>query len=125
MTAPTHVDLPIEGMSCASCAARVSKRLNGLEGVSATVNFATEKAAVAYDPAVVAPDALVGAVEAAGYRTALPSEAPADDDHDHMAMGGDGRTSSAVSWSSPRSPSRCCSSRWSRRCSSRTGSGRR
>jgi len=69
------LDLPITGMTCASCANRVEKRLNELDGVTATVNFATEKASVAYDDAV-APEQLVAAVEAAGYAAALP-EAPA------------------------------------------------
>ena len=45
-----HVDLTLTGMTCASCAARIEKRLNRLDGVSATVNFATEKAAVDFDP---------------------------------------------------------------------------
>ena len=58
---------PITGMTCASCANRIERKLNKLEGVDATVNYATEKATVDYDPAAVAPDALVGAVEAAGY----------------------------------------------------------
>jgi Cu+-exporting ATPase len=67
-----HLELPITGMTCASCANRVERRLNKLDGVSASVNYATETAAVEYDPATVAPDALVGAVEAAGYQAALP-----------------------------------------------------
>ena len=46
-----RVELPIEGMTCASCAARIERRLNKLDGVSASVNYATEKAAVEYDPA--------------------------------------------------------------------------
>ena len=46
-----HVDLPIAGMTCASCATRVERRLNDLDGVRATVNYATEKAAVEFDPA--------------------------------------------------------------------------
>jgi Cu+-exporting ATPase len=75
--APSRLDLPIEGMTCASCAVRVEKRLNKLEGVTATVNFATEVATVEFDPAVAAPDDLLGAVEAAGYRAALPEAAPA------------------------------------------------
>jgi Cu+-exporting ATPase len=75
--APSRLDLPIEGMTCASCAVRVEKRLNKLEGVTATVNFATEVATVEFDPAVAAPDDLLGAVEAAGYRAALPETAPA------------------------------------------------
>jgi Cu+-exporting ATPase len=60
-------------MTCASCANRVEKRLNALDGVSATVNFATEKASVAYDDAV-APEQLVAAVESAGYQASLPIE---------------------------------------------------
>ncbi len=68
MSAPARerLDLPVEGMTCASCAVRVEKRLNRLEGVAATVNFATETATVEFDPAVASPDALLGAVEAAG-----------------------------------------------------------
>ena len=54
-------------MTCASCAARIEKRLNRLDGVTATVNFATEQAAVDYDRTRVAPDELVAAVEAIGY----------------------------------------------------------
>src|SRR4051812_48606154 len=73
------LDLPITGMTCASCANRVEKRLNELDGVSATVNFATEKASVAYDDAVV-PEQLVAAVEAAGYRASLPEESSAPDE---------------------------------------------
>jgi Cu+-exporting ATPase len=68
-----RVELPIEGMTCASCVARVEKTLNRLEGVHASVNLATERATVDYDPALAAPDDLVGAVAAAGYRAAMPS----------------------------------------------------
>jgi Cu+-exporting ATPase len=60
-------------MTCTSCAARIEKKLNKLEGVDASVNFATEVASVAYDPARVAPDDLLRAVESAGYAAALPS----------------------------------------------------
>ncbi|MDP9396320.1 MAG: cadmium-translocating P-type ATPase [Actinomycetota bacterium] len=59
-------------MTCASCAARVEKRLNKLDGVTATVNYATEKARVAY-PDVVGVDELVAAVERAGYTAAPPA----------------------------------------------------
>ena len=52
-----RVELPIEGMTCASCAGRVEKSLNKLEGVEATVNFATERATVEFDPERVAPGA--------------------------------------------------------------------
>ncbi|HWH43591.1 MAG TPA: heavy metal translocating P-type ATPase [Thermoleophilaceae bacterium] len=74
-----HVDLPIEGMTCASCAARVERGLNSIDGVVASVNYATEKAAVDFEPGAVVPADLVRAVEAAGYRAALPGDAaPAD-----------------------------------------------
>jgi P-type Cu+ transporter len=75
-----RVELAIEGMTCASCAARIEKRLNKLEGVSASVNFASEHAAVAFDPRVVSVDDLIGAVEKTGYHAALPVEAPCEED---------------------------------------------
>ena len=68
-----RLELPIEGMTCAACAARVERTLNELDGVDATVNYATERATVAFAPAV-APSDLVAAVEAAGYRALLPGE---------------------------------------------------
>jgi copper chaperone CopZ len=73
-TAPTsqRIELPIMGMTCASCANRIERRLNRLEGVSASVNHATERATVDYEPSV-AVEQLAGAVEAAGYQAALPS----------------------------------------------------
>jgi Cu+-exporting ATPase len=71
--ASVRIELPIEGMTCASCAARVERKLNGLDGVNASVNYATEKAAVEYDSAVVKPEALVAAVEQAGYGARLPA----------------------------------------------------
>ena len=74
-----RLELPIEGMTCSSCAGRVEKRLNQLDGVEATVNFATERATVSFDPARVAPEDLVGAVEDVGYAAALPA---ADGDED-------------------------------------------
>ncbi|HVC15426.1 MAG TPA: heavy metal translocating P-type ATPase [Acidimicrobiales bacterium] len=67
-----HVDLAIGGMTCASCAARVEKRLNNLPGVDATVNFASERAAVVFDPVLVDVGELIGAVQAAGYQASLP-----------------------------------------------------
>ena len=69
-----RLDLPVEGMTCASCAVRIEKKLNKLEGVEATVNFATETASVEYDPACATPDELLGAVESAGYHASLPAE---------------------------------------------------
>ena len=64
----SEVSLPITGMTCASCVRRVEKALAKVEGVQeATVNLATEKARVRYDPSVVAPERLSQAVEKAGY----------------------------------------------------------
>jgi len=60
-------ELELEGMTCAACAARIEKRLNRLDGVEAAVNFATESARVAYDPARTGAEDLFAAVEAAGY----------------------------------------------------------
>ena len=74
-TSPERLELPIEGMTCASCATRIEKRLNKLEGVEATVNYATENAAVTFDPARVAPEDLIAAVEAAGYHARLADPA--------------------------------------------------
>src|SRR5688500_13097239 len=75
-TAPIQrIELPITGMTCASCANHIERRLNKLDGVTATVNYATEKARVEFDPGTVAPEQLVGAVEAAGYGATLPATA--------------------------------------------------
>jgi Cu+-exporting ATPase len=73
-------ELAIEGMSCASCATRIEKRLNKLDGVAASVNFATERAAVRFDPAQVSLGELIAAVEAAGYHASLPEDALGEDD---------------------------------------------
>ena len=67
MAAVEQETLALTGMTCASCAARIERSLNKLDGVEATVNFATETATVHYDPGLVAPNALVGAVERIGY----------------------------------------------------------
>jgi P-type Cu+ transporter len=75
--ATEQLDMPIAGMTCASCAVRVEKRLNQLDGVEAAVNYATERATVAYDPAQAAPPDLVAAVESAGYQAVLPAADPA------------------------------------------------
>ena len=55
--APQQIELPIGGMTCASCASRIERKLNKLDGVSATVNYATEKARVDFDADAVAPEA--------------------------------------------------------------------
>jgi P-type Cu+ transporter len=70
--ATERLELPIEGMTCASCASRIERKLNKLDGVTASVNYATERAAVEYDPAQVTPDALIDAVEQVGYSARLP-----------------------------------------------------
>jgi Cu+-exporting ATPase len=72
----SHVELPITGMTCASCANRIERKLNKLDGVSASVNYATEKATVDFDPAAVAPERLVEVVESAGYQAVLPTDEP-------------------------------------------------
>ena len=71
-----RVELPITGMTCASCANRIERKLNKLEGVTASVNYATEKARVEFDAGAVSPRQLVAAVEAAGYEATLPSTEP-------------------------------------------------
>jgi Cu+-exporting ATPase len=69
--AGTDVELLIGGMTCASCANRIEKKLNKLDGVTATVNYATEKAKVSFG-AGVTPDDLIATVEKTGYTAALP-----------------------------------------------------
>ncbi|MEV2236769.1 heavy metal translocating P-type ATPase [Micromonospora sp. NPDC049891] len=69
--APHLIELAIGGMTCASCAARIEKKLNRMDGVQATVNYATEKATVSYAAPVTADD-LVATVEKTGYRATLP-----------------------------------------------------
>jgi Cu+-exporting ATPase len=69
-SAPHQVELVIGGMTCASCAARIEKKLNRLDGVNATVNYATEKAQVSY-PDGVAPEELLAVVTHAGYTAEL------------------------------------------------------
>ncbi|KQY30604.1 carbonate dehydratase [Nocardia sp. Root136] len=78
MTTVTHppgtgqVELVIGGMTCASCANRIEKKLNKLDGVTATVNYATEKARVDFT-GDVSPEELIATVEQAGYTAALPA----------------------------------------------------
>jgi Cu+-exporting ATPase len=75
-----NAELPIVGMTCASCANRVERTLNQLDGVTATVNYATEKARVEFDPSLVDTAQLVAAVEAAGYRATPPAAEPEPDE---------------------------------------------
>jgi Cu+-exporting ATPase len=86
-TSTTQVELAISGMTCASCANRIERKLNKMDGVVATVNYATEKAKVAF-PEELDPAELVQTVEQAGYGATLPrpekaeSEEGADDADD-------------------------------------------
>ncbi|MDE3192014.1 MAG: copper-translocating P-type ATPase [Acidobacteriota bacterium] len=87
VTAPPEVGreratLALEGMTCASCAARIERALNRLDGVDATVNYATETAAVSYDPALVEPARLLAAVERIGYHARPADAAHAGREHD-------------------------------------------
>jgi Cu+-exporting ATPase len=70
----TDVELAITGMTCASCANRIERKLNKLDGVSASVNYATEKAKVTFDGPVTTAQ-LVEAVEQAGYAASVPDSA--------------------------------------------------
>jgi Cu+-exporting ATPase len=76
-----EVKLDLEGMTCASCVRRIERKLNKLDGVEATVNFATEQATVRCDPSVRV-DELVSAVEAAGYQAQPVAEAGVHQHHD-------------------------------------------
>jgi P-type Cu+ transporter len=71
-TLTERLELPIAGMTCASCANRIERKLNKLDGVIATVNYATETASVEYADGIGA-EQLIAAVEAAGYQAALPT----------------------------------------------------
>jgi Cu+-exporting ATPase len=85
-----QIELLIGGMTCASCAARIEKRLNKLDGVNATVNYATEKAYVEYG-GEVSPEQLVASVEEAGY-TAAPAKPAQSDGDDEAAPAADDPT---------------------------------
>ena len=112
--------LDVDGMSCSSCALRVEKKLNRIDGVTATVNYATEKASVEA-PTGVDVQTLIDTVDATGYsatrarrrrRASTPTAGCTASSRSAAACG-----------SASRSPSRsrCC--RWCRRCSSTAGSG--
>ncbi|KFG76919.1 heavy metal translocating P-type ATPase [Streptomyces mutabilis] len=75
--APAEVELTIGGMTCASCATRIEKKLNRMDGVTATVNYATEKAKVRYGDDVSVPE-LIATVEATGYTAREPEPVRAD-----------------------------------------------
>src|SRR3954469_23297415 len=93
-TGTSRIDLPVAGMTCASCAARIGKGLGRLDGVAgADVNLATNVATVRFDPQVVGPDALRGRIESLGYSvpappTPTPNPAVGHDGHGGDASGG-------------------------------------
>ena len=72
----THeqIDFDVTGMTCASCAARIEKKLNRLDGVVATVNYATERALVAYAEGATEPSMLIGLVESLGYGASVHAD---------------------------------------------------
>ena len=88
-------------MTCASCANRIERKLNKLDGVTASVNYATERARVTHS-ATVTTDELLATVAAAGYAATLPAAEPAPVE--------DGRAG-------PRARRDSASGCWSRRCS--------
>jgi Cu+-exporting ATPase len=81
-----RIDLPVTGMTCAACAARIERSLSRSEGVeNASVNLATERATVKFDPHVTSVDRIVGTIRDAGYDAIVPaadeSRADAVDEH--------------------------------------------
>lgn len=80
----SQIQFEVPDMSCASCVAKVERNLNEVEGAEATVNFATKKASVSFDPELCGPDELSRAVDRAGYTAVLPATEAADA-HDHMS----------------------------------------
>ncbi|MGY4711989.1 heavy metal translocating P-type ATPase [Mycolicibacterium sp. CBM1] len=78
----TTTDLQLSGMSCASCAAKIERGLNGLDGVHATVNFAVERAHVEHGPHV-SDDDLIHAVAASGYHASVIDHSGGSEHMDH------------------------------------------
>src|SRR2546421_6842559 len=74
---PVSLTIPIEGMSCASCVAKIEHGLSTVPGVSrAAVNLATEQATVEYQPGVTDPSAIQETIRSLGYMPVLPADAP-------------------------------------------------
>ena len=94
-TGPTSTDvqLDIGGMTCASCAARIEKRLNKLDGVTATVNYATEKAKINVADTHLTVDDLIAQVEGVGYSASVPRTATSEVIGD-LSVEDDGTTAS-------------------------------
>lgn len=72
-----HVDLAVSGMTCTSCSSRVERKLNKLDGVEASVNFATETASIDFDPAQVSREELIEVVKKTGYGATVAGGGPA------------------------------------------------
>ncbi|HEV7651004.1 MAG TPA: heavy metal translocating P-type ATPase [Actinophytocola sp.] len=94
--ATDRIELIVGGMTCASCAARVEEHLNGIDGVSATVNYATEKARVSHSGAVSEAD-VIAAIEGIGY-TAAPPTAPAKSEVGEVGEAGEDDGHDAELW---------------------------
>jgi Cu+-exporting ATPase len=90
-----RVELDITGMTCASCATRIERKLNRLGGVTATVNYATEQASVEY-PETLSPADLIAAVEAAGYRATVPAPRIAAESSDEVSTAEPGQAASSA-----------------------------
>ena len=121
------VELAIGGMTCASCAARIEKKLNRMDGVTATVNYSTEKAKVSFGDGVSVED-LVATVEATGYTAAAPqpraaARQRADAGRRRAGRRGPAAAASADQPGADRAGHRLVDG--PRRCSSTTGSGSR
>ncbi len=86
--APQRIELSIGGMTCASCASRIEKKLNRMDGVTATVNYSTEKASVTVGDGITADD-LIATVEKTGYTAALPPPPRTADDPAEQAQPAD------------------------------------
>jgi Cu+-exporting ATPase len=82
-----HVELEVSGMTCAACAARIEKKLNRLDGVTATVNYATEKASVDFDPTAFDAAALIATVQSIGYDAHVPAPPHAPSASDPTSSG--------------------------------------
>src|SRR5260370_1245344 len=90
----------VEGMTCASCAMRIEKGLKKVPGIKdASVNLATEKATVTYDPTQTTLTQMVRSVEAVGYQATPQTEAPAPDPATQQETGADSPASLAMGFS--------------------------
>ncbi|MEJ5928580.1 heavy metal translocating P-type ATPase [Corynebacterium sp. H128] len=81
-----HIELDVTGMTCTSCSSRVERKLNKVEGVAATVNFATETASVTFDPALTNPAELIRVVQNTGYDATLAQEEVPDAGAEHTRL---------------------------------------